>query len=220
MARNDRVASAIIDSITEQKDCLMAENISVSKIANYVGQEVTVKGWVYNRTAKGKLVFLLVRDGSGFVQCVAFKGDLEPEVFEKVMRLPQESSVIITGSVREDKRAPGIPGGYELGVKQIEVVQEAELDYPMSLKDHGPDFALDHRHLWIRMQSQWAILRVRVKVMSAVREYLDGHGFFNLDTPILTPAAAEGTTTLFETEYFDEGSAYLAQTGQLYNEAN
>src|SRR6266508_3815735 len=198
----------------------MAEQISVSQISKYVGQEVTAKGWVYNRTDKGKLVFLLVRDGSGFVQCVAFKGDLEPEVFDRVMRLPQESAVIITGPVREDKRAPGIPGGYELGVKQIEVVQEAALDYPMSLKDHGVDFALDHRHLWIRMQSQWAILRVRVKVMSAVRGYLDSHGFFNLDTPILTPAAAEGTTTLFETPYFDEGFAYLAQTGQLYNEAN
>src|SRR6188474_3699455 len=198
----------------------MAEYISVSKISNYVEKEVTIKGWVYNRTDKGKLVFLLVRDGSGFLQCVAFKGDLAPEVFEQVSKLPQESSVIITGSVREDKRAPGIPGGYELGVKQIEVVQEAALDYPMSLKDHGVDFALDHRHLWIRVQSQWAILRVRVRVMSAVREYLDGHGFFNLDTPILTPAAAEGTTTLFETPYFDEGFAYLAQTGQLYNEAN
>src|SRR5512134_2051923 len=198
----------------------MAEHISVSQISKYVGQEVTVKGWVYNRTDKGKLCFLLVRDGSGFVQCVAFKGDLEPEVFDRVMRLSQESAVIITGPVREDKRAPGIPGGYEIGVKQIEVVQEAALDYPMSLKDHGVEFALDNRHLWIRMQSQWAILKVRVKVMSAVREWLDTNGFVALDTPILTPAAAEGTTTLFETEYFDEGKAYLAQTGQLYNEAN
>ena len=143
-----------------------------------------------------------------------------PRVFDQVIRLPQESAVIITGPVREDKRAPGIPGGYEIGVKQIQIVSEAALDYPMSLKDHGPDFALDHRHLWIRMQSQWAILRVRVRVMSAMREWLDTHGFFNMDTPILTPAAAEGTTTLFETPYFDEGIAYLAQTGQLYNEAN
>jgi len=198
----------------------MAEHISVSKLSDYVGKEVTVKGWVYNRTHKGKLVFLLIRDGSGFVQCVAFKGDLDEEVFDKLTRIPQESSVIITGAVREDKRAPGIPGGYEVGVQQIEIVQEAELDYPMSLKDHGPDFALDNRHLWIRMQSQWAILKVRVRVMSAVREYLDEEGFVNLDTPILTPAAAEGTTTLFETPYFDEGFAYLAQTGQLYNEAN
>ena len=198
----------------------MAEHVSVSQISKYVGQEVTIKGWVYNRTDKGKLCFLLIRDGTGFIQCVAFKGDLEPEIFDRVIRLPQESAVIITGPVREDKRAPGIPGGHEIGVKQIEIVQEAALDYPMSLKDHGVDFALDHRHLWIRMQSQWAILRVRVRVMSAVREYLDGQGFVNLDTPILTPAAAEGTTTLFETPYFDEGFAYLAQTGQLYNEAN
>lgn len=197
----------------------MAEQISVSNISNYVGQEVTVKGWVYNRTDKGKLCFLLVRDGSGFVQCVAFKGDLESEVFDKVMRLPQESSVIITGAVREDKRAPGIPGGYEIGVKRIEIVQEAALDYPMSLKDHGVDFALDNRHLWIRMQSQWAILRVRATVMAATREWLDTNGFIEMSTPILTPAAAEGTTTLFETEYFDEGKAYLAQTGQLYSEA-
>ena len=198
----------------------MAEYISVTQISNYVGQEVTIKGWVYNRTDKGKLVFLLIRDGSGFVQCVAFKGDLEAEVFDKVMRLPQESSVIITGAVREDKRAPGIPGGYEVGVKQIEIVQEAGLDYPMSLKDHGPDFALDNRHLWIRMQSQWAILRIRATVMAATREWLDINGFVEMSTPILTPAAAEGTTTLFETEYFEEGKAYLAQTGQLYNEAN
>lgn len=198
----------------------MPSHISVSKLSNHIGQDVTIKGWVYNRTDKGKLAFLLVRDGSGFVQCVAFKGDLQPETFDLITHLPQESSVIITGSVREDKRAPGIPGGFEVGIKDLQVVQSAEIDYPMALKDHGPDFALDNRHLWIRMQSQWAILRVRVRIMSAVREYLDSHGFFNLDTPILTPAAAEGTTTLFETEYFDEGSAYLAQTGQLYNEAN
>ncbi len=198
----------------------MAEHISVSKISNFIGQDIIIKGWVYNRTDKGKLVFLLVRDGSGFIQCVAFKGDLTSELFDQIAHLPQESSVIITGSVREDKRAPGIPGGFEVGIKDLQVVQAANLDYPMSLKDHGVDFALDNRHLWIRMQSQWAILRIRVRVMSAVREYLDGQGFFNLDTPILTPAAAEGTTTLFETEYFDEGSAFLAQTGQLYNEAN
>src|SRR5258706_10611128 len=128
----------------------MAEHISVSQISKYVGQEVTIKGWVYNRTDKGKLVFLLVRDGSGFVQCVAFKGDLEPEVFDRVSRLPHESSVIITGPVREDKRAPGLPGGYELVVKQIEVVQEAGLAYPMALKDHRPDFTLGNPPLWIR----------------------------------------------------------------------
>ena len=194
--------------------------IRVEEISKYDGQEVTVRGWVYNRTDKGKLVFLLVRDGSGFVQCVAFKGDLDESTFDQLMRLPQESAVIISGPVRADKRAPGIPGGYEVGVKKIEIVQVAAADYPMALKDHGVDFALDNRHFWIRMQSQWAILRIRATVMAATREWLDTNGFIAMDTPILTPAAAEGTTTLFETEYFDEGKAYLAQTGQLYNEAN
>jgi len=196
------------------------ELVRVDQISKYIGKEIQLQGWVYNRTDKGKLSFLLVRDGSGFIQCVAFKGDLDEKLYDQIIRLPQESSVIITGTVREDKRAPGIPGGYEVGIKDLEIIQAADPDYPMALKDHGVDFALDHRHLWIRMPSQWSILRIRVKVMSAVREYLDGHGFFNLDTPILTPAAAEGTTTLFETPYFDEGSAFLAQTGQLYNEAN
>jgi len=194
--------------------------IRVEDISKYEGQEATIQGWVYNRTDKGKLVFLLVRDGSGFVQCVAFKGDLDEALFDQLIRLPQESSVIITGSVRADKRAPGIPGGYEVGVKKIQIVQTADVDYPMSLKDHGVDFALDNRHLWIRMPSQWAILRIRGTVISAIREWFELNGFINMDTPILTPAAVEGTTTLFETEYFDEGKAYLSQSGQLYNEAN
>jgi len=198
----------------------MAEIVRVTELSKHVGQEVTIQGWVYNRTDKGKLCFLLVRDGTGFAQCVAFKGDLAPELFDQIMRLPQESSVIVTGPVREDKRAPGIPGGFEVGVKDLKIVQTAEADYPMALKDHGVDFALDNRHLWLRMQSQWAILRVRATVMAATREWLDNNGFAEMSTPILTPAAAEGTTTLFETEYFDEGKAYLAQTGQLYNEAN
>ncbi len=194
--------------------------IRVEEISRFTGQEVTVQGWVYNRTDKGKLVFLLLRDGSGFIQCVAFKGDLEAELFDQLTRLPQESSLIITGLVREDRRAPGIPGGYEIGVKTVTIVQAAEADYPMALKDHGVDFALDHRHLWIRMQSQWAILRIRATVIAGIREWLDTNGFINMDTPILTPAACEGTSTLFETEYFDEGKAYLSQSGQLYNEAD
>ena len=194
--------------------------IRVEEIAKYSGQEVTVQGWVYSRTDKGKLVFLLVRDGSGFVQCVAFKGDLPEELFDQLTRLPQESSVIISGAVREDKRAPGIPGGYEIGVKEIKIIQTAAEDYPMALKEHGVDFALDNRHLWIRMPSQWAILRIRGTVISAIREWFELNGFINMDTPILTPASVEGTTTLFETEYFDEGKAFLSQSGQLYNEAN
>jgi asparaginyl-tRNA synthetase len=198
----------------------MAPVIRVEEMAKYVGQEVTLQGWVYNRTDKGKLVFLLVRDGSGFAQCVAFKGDLPEDVFDQLTRLPQETSVIITGPVREDKRAPGIPGGYEVGVKEIKIVQLAGENYPMALKEQGVDFALDNRHLWIRMQSQWAILRVRATVISAIREWFEQNGFINMDTPILTPASVEGTTTLFETEYFDEGKAYLSQSGQLYNEAD
>ncbi len=198
----------------------MAPIIRVDQIAEHVGQEVTIQGWAYNRTDKGKLVFLLVRDGYGFVQCVAFKGDLDPEIFDRLIRLPQESSLTISGVVRADARAPGIPGGYEVGVKNVEIVQAADIDYPMALKEQGVDFALDHRHLWMRMPSQWAILRVRAAVIRAIRGWLDGNGFVGMDTPILTPAACEGTTTLFETPYFDEGVAYLAQSGQLYNEAD
>jgi asparaginyl-tRNA synthetase len=198
----------------------MPTDFRVDKIAEFEGQEVTIKGWVYNRTHKGKLVFLLVRDGYGFVQCVAFKKDLDEETFNEIVYIPQESSVIITGNVRSDNRAPGIPGGYEIGITQFQVIQAAAEDYPLALKEHGVDFVLDNRHFWIRMSSQWAILRIRATVISAIREWLDNNGYINMDTPILTPAAAEGTTTLFETEYFDEGTAYLAQTGQLYNEAN
>jgi asparaginyl-tRNA synthetase len=198
----------------------MVPVIRADKIADYVDQEVTLQGWVYNRTDKGKLVFLLVRDGYGFVQCVAFKGDLDPDLFDKLLRLPQESSVIITGTVRADTRAPGIPGGYEVGVKSVDILQVAAEDYPMALKEHGVDFALDNRHLWLRMPSQWAILRVRATVIRAIREWLDTNGYVGMDTPILTPVVCEGTTTLFETTYFDEGVVYLAQSGQLYNEAD
>ena len=198
----------------------MAPIIHVENIADYSGQEVCVQGLVYNRTSKGKLVFLLIRDGYGFVQCVAFKNDLDPDLFDRITRLPQESSVAITGIVRADPRAPGVPGGYEIGVTSLTVVQAASEDYPLALNEHGVDFVLDHRHLWLRMPSQWAILRVRAQVIAAVREWFDTNGFINMDTPILTPAACEGTTTLFETPYFDEGIAYLAQSGQLYNEAN
>ncbi|MFN2126336.1 MAG: amino acid--tRNA ligase-related protein, partial [Anaerolineales bacterium] len=198
----------------------MATTIRIEEISQYEGQEVVIKGWVYNRTHKGKLVFLLIRDGFGYVQCVAFKPDLNQELFDNISRIPQESSVIVSGIVRQDDRAPGIPGGYEIGIINLEIVQLAAEDYPLALKEHGVDFVLDHRHLWLRMPSQWAVLRIRATVISAIREWLDNNGFINLDTPILTPAACEGTTTLFETEYFDEGSAYLAQSGQLYNEAD
>ncbi len=194
--------------------------IRVEQVAEYENQEVSIRGWVYNRTHKGKLVFLLLRDGYGFVQCVAFKNDIDAELFNQLVHIPQESSIIVTGVIRADKRAPGIPGGYELGITQFQIIQAAGDDYPMALKEHGVDFAMDNRHFWIRMPSQWAILRIRAMVISAIREWFDQNGFINLDTPILTPAACEGTTTLFETPYFDEGVAFLAQSGQLYNEAN
>ncbi|HOT92966.1 MAG TPA: asparagine--tRNA ligase [Anaerolineae bacterium] len=198
----------------------MSPIIRVEKIGDYVGQEVTIRGWVYNRTHKGKLVFLLVRDGYGFVQCVGFKNDVPAELFDAMTRIPQESSVVITGVVRADPRAPGIPGGYEVGITGFEVVQAVEGEYPIALKEHGVEFLLDNRHLWIRTPSQWAVLRVRAAVIAAIHEWLTDNGFIHMDTPILTPAACEGTTTLFGTEYFDEGMAYLAQSGQLYNEAN
>ncbi len=193
--------------------------VRVDQLSQYVEQEVTIRGWVYNRTHKGKLVFLLVRDGYGFVQCVGFKNDVLPEIFEALTKIPQESSVIITGKVRADGRAPGIPGGFEIGITNFEVVQAVAEEYPIALKEHGVDFLLDNRHLWIRTQSQWAVLRVRATVIKAIRDWLDDHGYINMDTPILTPAAGEGTTTLFEVDYFGEPT-FLAQTGQLYNEAN
>jgi asparaginyl-tRNA synthetase len=194
--------------------------VTAENIKEHVGEEVVLRGWVYNRTHKGKLVFLLIRDGYGYVQCVAFEGDLDAELFDTLAHIPQETSVYVTGVVRADDRAPGVPGGYELGVTDLSIVQAPKDDYPIALKEHGVDFLLDHRHLWMRMPSQWAVLRVRATVIRAIRDWLDSNGFLNVDTPIITPAACEGTTTLFETEYFDEGSAYLAQSGQLYNEAN
>jgi asparaginyl-tRNA synthetase len=198
----------------------MTNLIKTERISEFEDQKVRIQGWVYNRTRKGKLVFLLVRDGYGFVQCVAFIKDLPEDTFNELARIPQESSVIIEGIVRKDDRSPGIPGGFEIGITSAEIIQTAADEYPMALKEHGVDFALDHRHLWMRMPSQWAILRIRSEVISSIHQWLQMNGFIHMDTPILTPSAAEGTTTLFGTEYFDEGLVYLAQTGQLYNEAN
>lgn len=196
----------------------MAETIRIEDIAQHEGEQVTLQGWVYNRTDTGKLVFVWVRDGSGFAQCVFFHSNVSPELFETAQSLALESSVLITGTVRQDDRAPGIPGGYELGADDLEVLQTAE-EFPIQPKEHGVDFLMENRHLWIRSQRQWAVLRVRATVIQAIRDWLDDNGFVNMDTPILTPAACEGTTTLFETDYFGE-LAYLAQSGQLYNEAN
>ncbi len=196
----------------------MTQVIQIKDIARYDGQQVTVRGWVYNRTGKGRLQFILLRDGSGQAQCVAFKKELSPDEFEIVRGLSQESSVIITGTVRADQRAPGLPGGYEIGIQRLELLQQAD-DYPITPKDHGTEFLMNHRHLWVRSNRQWAILRIRATIIKAMRDWLDDQGFLLVDTPIITPAAGEETTTLFDVDYFGE-TAYLAQTGQLYNEAN
>ncbi len=192
----------------------MARYIYIKDIAAHEGQEVIIKGWLYNKTDKGKLQFLLVRDGTGLVQGLVFEKEVPPEVFERAKSVSQESSLIVTGLVRADKRAPG---GYELSVRDIEIVQLAE-EYPITPKEHGVDFLMDHRHLWLRSSRQYAILRIRAEVVKAIRDWLDSNGFTNMDTPILTPSACEDTTTLFETDYFGN-PAYLTQSGQLYNEA-
>ncbi len=196
----------------------MPTTINVKDIAQYDGQEVTLRGWVYNKTGKGKLHFVQLRDGTGIVQCIAFKKEMPEDDFEAVKGLTQESSIVIHGSVRADERAPGIPGGFEVGISSIEVVQTTQ-DYPITPKEHGVEFLMDNRHLWLRSQRQWAILRIRATIINAMRNWLDDQGYLLVDTPIITPAAGEETTTLFEIDYFGE-QAYLSQTGQLYNEAN
>lgn len=196
----------------------MSRIIQIQDIADYVDQTVTLQGWLYAKTGKGRLQFLQIRDGSGLVQGVMFKPNLPPEVFESGKRLTQESSITVTGLVKSDERAQGIPAGYELEITDLQIVQVAA-EYPITPKEHGVEFLMDHRHLWVRSRKQWAILRVRARVMRAIREWLDSHGYLEMSTPIFTPAAGEGTTTLFEADYFGE-PVYLAQTGQLYNEAN
>jgi len=197
----------------------MTRHIYIGQISDFVGEEVTVKGWLYAKTGKGKLQFLQIRDGTGVLQCVVFKKEVTPDVFEAARQLSQESSVIVTGTVRSDERAPGVPGGFEMGVQDLQIVQLVTSEFPITPKEHGVDFLMQNRHLWIRSSRQWATLRVRSTIIKAIRDWLDSHGFILMDTPILTPAACEGTTTLFETDY--HGSpAYLSQSGQLYNEAN
>jgi asparaginyl-tRNA synthetase len=188
--------------------------VYIEDMAAYDGQDVEVRGWVYNKRSSGKVRFLLVRDGTGLIQATAFSADKDIPLFKEFDRLTQESSVIVRGQVRAEKRAPG---GFELAMAEIEIVQVAA-EYPITLKEHSTPFLMEHRHLWLRSSKQHAILRVRAEVVKAIRDFFDGRGFRLMDTPILTPSACEGTTTLFETEYFDQ-KAYLSQSGQLYNEA-
>ncbi len=190
---------------------------TISEIGKHEGQTVTVRGWLYNLRESGKLLFPIFRDGSGTIQGVVPKNAVAPEVFDSLKGLTQESSVIVEGKVRADKRAPG---GYELDVSNVQVLQRVpENDpFPISLKEHGVDFLMEHRHLWVRTPRQAAILRVRAEIIKAVRNFFDDRGFTLTDPPILTPAACEGTSTLFPVDYFDE-QAYLTQSGQLYIEA-
>lgn len=196
----------------------MAVEILIGDIAQYEGQEVTIQGWLYNKTGKGKLQFLKVRDGTGIIQCVAFKKEMPEEAFETARRLTQESSIAVTGTVRKDERAPGVPGGYEIGLNDVQIIHLAD-EYPIGNKEHGVEFLMENRHLWVRSSRQWAILRIRATVVRAIRNWLDDHGYILVDTPILSSSAGENSTDLFEVDYFGQ-PAYLAQTGQLYNEAN
>jgi asparaginyl-tRNA synthetase len=191
-------------------------HVYIEHIGDHVGQSVTIKGWLHNRRSSGKIHFLVVRDGTGFLQVVMGKNDVPEDTFKAADHLSQESAVIVTGTVREDKRARG---GYELTASALEVVAPAG-DYPITPKEHGVDFLLDRRHLWIRAERQVAILRVRHEIIDAVRDFFNNQGFILADTPIFTPAACEGTTTLFPVQYFEDETAYLTQSGQLYNEAN
>ena len=189
--------------------------VRVEDIGAHDGERVTLRGWLAARRSSGKIHFLQLRDGTGTIQCVMGKNDVPPDVFARADHLRQESALEVTGTVRADARAPI---GYELGVSDLQVLHAPADEFPISPKDHGTGFLLEHRHLWLRSSRQHAVLRVRAEVVRACREYLDEHGFLGFDAPILTPAACEGTTTLFPVEYFGE-TAYLTQSGQLYGEA-
>lgn len=187
----------------------------ISDLKNYIGQKVELRGWVYNLRSSGKIKFLQLRDGTGISQCVFVKGECNPEAFEqKFETLTQESTVVVTGTVRADGRKPGV---FEVGAEDVEILSVAD-PYPITPKEHGTDFLMNHRHLWLRSKRQHAILRVRAEIIAAIRDFFDGRGFTLTDAPIFTPSACEGTSNLFETQYFDE-KAFLSQSGQLYMEA-
>src|SRR6187401_3120504 len=190
--------------------------VYIEDIAKHVGTPVVLKGWLAGKRSSGKIHFLQVRDGSGFIQAVMSKAAVGDETFSRADHLSQESAITVTGTVRADKRAPG---GYEIDATGLEVVGEAH-EFPITPQEHGVDFLMDRRHLWIRSARQQAILRVRHEVIDAVRDYFNNRGFVLADTPIFTPSACEGTTTLFPVQYFEDNTAYLTQSGQLYNNAN
>jgi len=188
----------------------------IENLAAFKDQEVTLRGWLYNKTGKGKLQFLILRDGTGICQCVVFKNNVTEEKFEDAKKLTQESSFWVKGKVIASEKAPG---GFEIDVNDLGIYQIAD-EYPITPKEHGDSFLIEHRHLWLRSSRQHAIMRVRAAVQKAIRDFFDGSGFKLMDSPLLTPNACEGTSTLFETKYFDLGNAYLSQSGQLYAEAS
>jgi len=190
------------------------QSVFIKDVQNFNGQEVILKGWVYNLRSSGKIWFLLLRDGTGLIQGIVSRNDVSEEVFNQKDNLTQESSIAVKGLIHEDQRAPG---GYEIIIKDLQVYQLAK-EYPITLKEHGTEFLMDNRHLWLRSRKQWALLRIRHTIYYAIAQYLNENGFFRFDSPILTPNACEGTTTLFEVPYFDLGKAYLSQSGQLYLE--
>jgi asparaginyl-tRNA synthetase len=192
----------------------MATRVYIADISQYEDKQVSIHGWVYNKTGKGKLQFIMLRDGTGIIQAVIFKGNVSEELFDKCQNLTQESSIIVTGTVSKDERAKG---GYELQASDVEIVDISD-EYPITPKEHGIEFLMDHRHLWLRSSKQHAIMKIRHEIIKAARDYFDQQDFTLVDAPIFTPSACEGTTNLFETEYFDT-KAYLTQSGQLYMEA-
>jgi asparaginyl-tRNA synthetase len=191
------------------------QKIYIKDLSQYVGQEITLSGWLFNKRSGGKIKFLVLRDGSGYLQCVYFKGNVSEDVFNTADRIGQESAIEVTGKVKVEPRAPG---GFELDATDLHLISEAH-DYPITPKDHGIEFLMDNRHLWLRSSKQVAIMKIRHRIVKAIRDFFDDRGFTLMDPPILTPAACEGTSTLFETEYLDLGKAYLTQSGQLYAEA-
>ena len=193
---------------------MQKSKIWIEEIAKYEGQEVELNGWLYNKRSSGKIAFLIIRDGTGFIQVIAAKNELATSVFELCDTIPQESSIIIKGKVRKEDRAPG---GYEIDLKNIKVVNLAQ-PYPISKKSHGIDFLLSNRHLWLRSRRPFAVIKIRAEVIGAIEDFFNSHGFTRLDAPIFTPSACEGTSTLFEVPYFGQ-KAYLSQSGQLYGEA-
>lgn len=193
----------------------MRPAVYIKDLSKHVGEEVTLKGWLYNKRSSGKIKFLILRDGSGYTQCVVVKNNVSDEVFEIADKITQESSFEVKGKVREESRAIG---GYELDVIDLKLISLSQ-DYPITPKEHGIEFLMDNRHLWVRSKKQVAILKIRHRIVKAIRDFFDSHGFTLFDPPIITPNACEGTSTLFEMDYFDLGKAYLTQSGQLYAES-